>query len=144
MGNRIAALTGLSVLVGTAAAAPAATGIVLGDSHGVALAEVSGLKNFAHISVHIRGPKAVEQIEHAPAGSTAFVVLGTNDANGSIARLDKSIDDILDAAAKKRLPPDLSLPLPLPQLAGDRLWMNLRSTSCASSVITLRHRRIKS
>jgi hypothetical protein len=83
--------------------AQAATGIVIGDSLGVGLAEVSGLKNFAAISVHIRGPKAVDQIRRAPAGATAFVVLGTNDANGSIARLDKSIDNILDAAAQKNL-----------------------------------------
>ena len=105
MGFRLAALTGLAAgcVVSGAAAAPAPNGIVLGDSLGVGLAEVSHLQNFAHISVHIRGPKAVEQIRRAPAGATAFVVLGTNDANGSIARLDKSIDDILDAAAQKHL-----------------------------------------
>ena len=86
-----------------ASAAHAANAIVLGDSLGVGLAEVSHLKNFAHISVHIRGQKALEQIRRAPAGVTAFVVLGTNDANGSIAHLDRSIDDILDAAARKHM-----------------------------------------
>ena len=85
------------------ASAHAGNAIVLGDSLGVGLAEVSHLPNFAHISVHIRGPKAVEQIRRAPPGVTAFVVLGTNDANGSIDRLDKSIDAILDAAQKKHM-----------------------------------------
>ena len=100
------ALVGIACVLGCAFAVPtahAATAIVLGDSLGVGLAEVSHLPNFAHISVHIRGPKAVEQIRRAPAGVTAYVVLGTNDANGSIAHLDKSIDDILDAAEKKHM-----------------------------------------
>lgn len=109
MGIRSLALTGISVscalgcALGAASIAQGATTIVLGDSLGVGLAEVSHLQNFAHISVHIRGPKAVEQIHRAPAGSTAFVVLGTNDANGSIAHLEKSIDDILAAAEQKHL-----------------------------------------
>ncbi len=101
------ALAGVTCVLGCvfAAGADARDGgaIVLGDSLGVGLAEVSHLPNFAHISVHIRGPKALEQIRRAPAGVTAFVVLGTNDANGSIAHLDKSIDDILNAAEKKHM-----------------------------------------
>jgi hypothetical protein len=101
------ALVGVTCVLGCVFAAGAAARdsgpIVLGDSLGVGLAEVSHLPNFAHISVHIRGPKAVAQIRRAPAGVTAFVVLGTNDANGSIAHLDKSIDDILDAAEKKHM-----------------------------------------
>ena len=105
MGLRMAALAGVALALGTAlgATARAAGSIVLGDSLGVGMAEVSHLPNFARISVHIRGPKAVEQIRRAPAGVTAFVVLGTNDADGSIARLDKSIEDILQAAEKKHL-----------------------------------------
>jgi hypothetical protein len=100
----IRALAGITCVLGCAlAGAHAGNVIVLGDSLGVGLAEVSHLPNFAHISVHIRGPKAVEQIRRAPPGVTAFVVLGTNDANGSIDRLDKSIDDILNAAQKKHL-----------------------------------------
>jgi len=101
----MAALAGGALALGTAlgATARAASSIVLGDSLGVGMAEVSHLPNFAHISVHIRGPKALEQIRRAPAGVTAFVVLGTNDANGSIAHLDKSIDDILAAAEKKHM-----------------------------------------
>jgi hypothetical protein len=93
----------LGCAVAAGASARESGAIVLGDSLGVGLAEVSHLPNFAHNSVHIRGPKALEQIRRAPAGVTAFVVLGTNDANGSIARLDKSIDDILNAAQKKHM-----------------------------------------
>ena len=53
------------------------------------------LKNLSKISIHIRGRKMLEQIAQTPPGSTVFLVLGTNDAEGSIARLDKSIDDIV-------------------------------------------------
>ena len=45
----------------------------------------------------------MEQIAQTPPGSTVFLVLGTNDANGSIARLDKSIDDIVQAMEKKNI-----------------------------------------
>jgi hypothetical protein len=79
---------------------------VLGDSLGEGVAEVAkpkGAKGLAKISVHIRGPKALAQIAQTPPGSTAFLVLGTNDAEGSIARLDKSINDIVAAADKKRI-----------------------------------------
>jgi len=103
----VRALAGVTCVLGCVFAAGAVArdsgAIILGDSLGVGLAEVSHLQNFAHISVHIRGPKALAQIRRAPAGVTAFVVLGTNDANGSIAHLDKSIDDILAAAEKKHM-----------------------------------------
>ena len=92
------------------AAAPAAgatgapgDGYVLGDSLGEGVAEVSHLKGLAKVSVHIRGPRALEQFAQTPANATVFLVLGTNDANGSIARLDKSIDDIVQAAARKNI-----------------------------------------
>ena len=106
MGKRIAALAGASCVVTVLAAlatARAATNVVIGDSLGEGLAEVSHLTSFARISVHIRGPKAVDQVRRAPDGATAFVVLGTNDAEGSITNLDKSIDHILNLAAKKRI-----------------------------------------
>jgi hypothetical protein len=80
-----------------------ATAYVLGDSLGVGVATVAHVKGLARISVHIRGPKALAQFAQIPAGSTAFLVLGTNDANGSIARLDKSIEDIVRAAEKKSI-----------------------------------------
>jgi lysophospholipase L1-like esterase len=80
-----------------------ANGYVLGDSLGEGVQEVSHLKGFAHVSVHIRGPRMLEQLAQTPPNTTVFLVLGTNDANGTIARLDKSIDDIVQAAAKKNI-----------------------------------------
>jgi hypothetical protein len=76
---------------------------VLGDSLGEGVAEVSHLKGLAHVSVHIRGPRALEQLAQTPPNATVFLVLGTNDANGTIARLDKSIDDIVQAAERKNI-----------------------------------------
>jgi hypothetical protein len=104
---RAIAFFGLSLLalapaVGAAATLPADS-YVLGDSLGEGVAEVSHVKGLAHISVHIRGPKALEQLTRTPAGATVFMVLGTNDAEGTIARLDKSIDDIVAAAARKSI-----------------------------------------
>lgn len=80
-----------------------ATAYVLGDSIGEGVAIASGLKGLARISVHIRGAKALEQINETPAGSTVFIVLGTNDADGSIKNIDKSIDAIVAAAERKHL-----------------------------------------
>jgi hypothetical protein len=100
------ALPALGVLCCSLVEAQAAT-YVLGDSLGEGVAEVAQkrdhAKGLAKISIHIRGPKALEQIAQTSPGSTAFIVLGTNDAEGSIARLDKSIDDIVRAAEKKNL-----------------------------------------
>jgi hypothetical protein len=81
--------------------AAAAGAIVLGDSQGAGLALAAGIKGLAHNSVHIRGPRAIEQINATPTGTTAFLVLGSNDAEFSIAGLDKSIDDIVQAAAAR-------------------------------------------
>jgi hypothetical protein len=80
-----------------------AAGYVLGDSYGLGVSMAGRLKNLSRISVHIRGPKALEQFAQTPPGSTVFLTLGTNDANGSIARLDKSIDAIVAAAEKKNI-----------------------------------------
>ena len=103
MGKGLAALAGASCVVAALATAHATTNIVIGDSLGEGFAEVSKLKSFAKISVHIRGSKALDQVRRAPDNSTAFVILGTNDAEGSIANLDKSIDAILNLAAKKHM-----------------------------------------
>lgn len=85
-------------------AAPAqATAYVLGDSLGLGVSQVSHLKNLSKISIHIRGAKMQAQISQTPPGSTVFLTLGTNDANGSIAKLDKSIDDIVQAFEKKQI-----------------------------------------
>jgi len=100
--------TGLAIVAGAVAMAAAGAaepgvGVVVGDSEGVGVAMASGLKGLARISVFIRGGKAVAQINQAPAGATAFVVLGSNDAEGSIKGLDSSIDAILRAAAARNL-----------------------------------------
>jgi len=86
-----------------AAISPPSESYVLGDSLGEGVAEASHLKGLAHISVHIRGPRALEQFAQTPPDATVFLVLGTNDANGTIARLDKSIDDIVQAAERKNI-----------------------------------------
>jgi hypothetical protein len=101
-------LLGFLLPLGVAPAAAATTalpsdGYVLGDSLGEGVAEVSHLKGLAKVSVHIRGPRALEQFAQTPENATVFLVLGTNDANGTIARLDKSIDDIVQAAARKNI-----------------------------------------
>jgi hypothetical protein len=99
---RVMRQLGLAVLVvawgALSGRSAVAEGLVLGDSLGIGVAQAAGLKGLARISVHIRGPRALAQINSAPAGSTAFVVLGSNDAEGSIAGLDKSIDAIVEAA----------------------------------------------
>jgi hypothetical protein len=76
---------------------------VLGDSIGDGLATTMGFNNLAQIGIHIRGPKALAQIARTPPGSTTYIFLGTNDAEGSLKNIDKSIDDILDAAAQRQL-----------------------------------------
>ncbi len=96
------ALPALGLFCVSAGPAKAAS-YVLGDSLGLGISMVAHLKNLSKISVHIRGPKALDQIAQTPPGSTVFLVLGTNDANGSISRLDKSIDDIVQAAEKKNI-----------------------------------------
>jgi hypothetical protein len=96
------ALPALGLLCVGAEPARAAS-YVLGDSLGLGVATAARLKNLSRLSVHIRGPKALEQFTQVPSGSTVFLVLGTNDANGSIARLDKSIDNIVRAAEKKNI-----------------------------------------
>ena len=92
-----------AVAVTGAAANLISDGYVLGDSLGEGVQEVSRLKGFAHVSVHIRGPRMLEQLAQTPPNTTVFLVLGTNDANGSILRLDKSIDDIVQAAERKNI-----------------------------------------
>ncbi len=96
---------GLFALAVLPPAAPLFAGgtYVLGDSIGDGLATTMGFNNLAQIGIHIRGPKALAQIARTPPGSTAYIFLGTNDAEGSLKNIDKSIDDILDAAAQRQL-----------------------------------------
>jgi lysophospholipase L1-like esterase len=98
-------LAGLFALAAVSPALPSLAGgtYVLGDSIGDGLATTMGFNNLAQIGIHIRGPKALAQIERTPPGSTAYIFLGTNDAEGSLKNIDKSIDDILDAAARRQL-----------------------------------------
>ena len=85
------------------AAAEIPNGYVLGDSLGEGVADVSHLHKLARVSVHIRGPRALEQFALTPPHATVFLVLGTNDANGTIAKLDRHIDNIVAAAEQKNI-----------------------------------------
>jgi hypothetical protein len=69
---------------------------------------VTHVKGLAHVGVHICGPKALAQLAQTPAGATVFMVLGTYDAEGTIARLDKSIDDIVAAGRAQEHHVDLA------------------------------------
>jgi lysophospholipase L1-like esterase len=106
---RLAAIGALCFLTATGTSARSAArssqpdAVVIGDSLGIGVAVASGLTRLARISVHIRGPKALQQIASAPVGSTAFVVLGSNDAEGDIRNLDRSIDAIVHAAENKNM-----------------------------------------
>ena len=94
------------LIAATVLASPSCAGAasyVLGDSIGDGLAATIGLPNFAQIGIHIRGPKALAQIARTPPGSTIYIFLGTNDAEGSIKNIEKSIADIVEAAERKRL-----------------------------------------
>jgi hypothetical protein len=95
-----AALPALALCVAGEAQAAA---YVLGDSLGLGVAQAGHLKNLSKISIHIRGKKMMEQIAQTPPGSTVFLVLGTNDAEGSLARLEPHIDDIVQQMEKKNI-----------------------------------------
>jgi hypothetical protein len=110
------------------------------------------LKKLAHISVHIRGPKAIAQIDQTPVGSIAFIVLGTNDADGSIKNIEKSIDDVVAAGERRKLrmiwlgPPCVRRPFDvqsrqLDQILKDRLattsvtYISMRDQQICSGVL---------
>jgi lysophospholipase L1-like esterase len=92
-----------SVIGSVALATPSYAGgtYVLGDSIGDGMAVTCGLNNRARTSVHIRGPKAIAQMNETPPGSTVFIALGTNDAEGTIKNIDKSIGDIVATAERR-------------------------------------------
>lgn len=78
----------------------AADALVIGDSLGVGVSMVSGLKRLARNSVAIRGGGILAQIEQAPPRSTVFMSLGTNDAVGRVEGLDAEIGQIVAAARR--------------------------------------------
>lgn len=94
----------LSATLGVALAGPAAAdAVVIGDSLGVGVSMASGLTRLARNSVAIRGGAILGQLREAPAGSTVFMSLGTNDAVGRIDGLDGDISRIIAAASGVRL-----------------------------------------
>jgi hypothetical protein len=100
----LAFAVGSACCASAASAPPAlADAYVLGDSIGEGVAIASGLKKLARISIHIRGSKAIDQINATPVGATAFIVLGTNDAEGSLKNIEKSIDDVVHAGKRRKL-----------------------------------------
>lgn len=90
-------LFALAFFTPAAAPAHAAPGLMLGDSIGVGLSLASGVKRLAHNSVTIGRDDILGQIAQVPAGTVAFLSLGTNDAVGSIAGVSARIDKVLAA-----------------------------------------------
>lgn len=77
--------------------ASAAPGLVLGDSIGVGMSLASGVKRLAHNSVTIGREDILGQIAEVPAGTVAFISLGTNDAVGSIKGVSARVDKVIAA-----------------------------------------------
>jgi hypothetical protein len=88
----------LSVISLSASATHAAPGLILGDSLGVGVSMAAGVPRLAHNSVAIRSADALEQIKRTPQGTVAFISLGTNDAVGSINKVEAGIDRIVNTA----------------------------------------------
>lgn len=88
----LAALAALAC--GPARAAP---GLVLGDSIGVGVSLASGVRRLAHNSVTIGREDILGQIALVPAGTVAFISLGTNDAVGSIKGVGPRVDKVIAA-----------------------------------------------
>lgn len=81
----------------TARPASAAPGLVLGDSIGVGVSLASGVRRLAHNSVTIGRDDILGQIAQVPAGTVAFLSLGTNDAVGSIKGVGARVEKVLAA-----------------------------------------------
>ncbi len=97
------ALCAFAAILAGAAPAQASKAIVLGDSIGVGVSMAAGVPRLAHNSVSIRSADALSQLKRAPHGSVAFLSLGTNDAVGSIAGVEKGVDRIIDVARSAEL-----------------------------------------
>jgi hypothetical protein len=105
-GNTMCRLRYIALLAGLfcpAASVHAGDVYVLGDSIGEGVAYAAHAKRLAHMSVHIRGSGPLDQIARTPSGATAILVLGSNDADSPTKDLDKHIDNIVQAAAKKNI-----------------------------------------
>jgi lysophospholipase L1-like esterase len=98
LANLVHAACCLCVISLSASAAHAAPGIILGDSLGVGVSMAAGVPRLAHNSVAIRSADALEQIKRTPQGTVAFISLGTNDAVGSINKVEAGIDRIVNTA----------------------------------------------
>jgi hypothetical protein len=98
---RYAALVvGLSLAL--ASSARAAGELILGDSLGVGVTRASGHPGLAEGGLRIRDPQIISQIKRVPAGATAFLVLGTNDASsGSLRGIERHIDNIVSTADQR-------------------------------------------
>lgn len=81
-----------------AAPGRAATAIVIGDSIGVGVSMAGGAPRLAHNSVAIRGKDALAQLHRVPHDAVAILSLGTNDAVGSIAGVERGVEKIVAAA----------------------------------------------
>ena len=96
--NRVYSACCIAAVLLPVSAARAAPGIILGDSLGVGVSMAAGVPRLAHNSVAIRSADALDQIKRTPAGTVAFISLGTNDAVGSISGVEPGIDRIVDTA----------------------------------------------
>jgi hypothetical protein len=93
---------GVAILCGAtalgSAACSAAPAVVLGDSIGVGVSMAGNVPRLAHNSVSIRSADVLRQMKRLSPGTVAFLSLGTNDAVGSIAGVERGVDRILQAA----------------------------------------------
>ena len=93
-------MVGLSLAL--ASSARAAGELILGDSLGVGVTRASGHPGLAEGGLRIRDPQIISQIKRVPAGATAFLVLGTNDASsGSLRGIERHIDNIVSTADQR-------------------------------------------
>lgn len=81
----------------------ASNAIIVGDSIGVGVSMAAGVPRLAHNSVTIRSSDALAQLKRAPRDSVTFVSLGANDAVGSLAGVERSVDKLLAAARDANL-----------------------------------------
>jgi len=96
-GGRGVALLCIATVLGSSPAI-AAPAVVLGDSIGVGVSMAGGVPRLAHNSVTIRSADVIRQLKRLSPGTVAFLSLGTNDAVGSIAGVERGVDRIVQAA----------------------------------------------